>query len=112
MKDAAVAVVEEEEEREVVVEEERDVAVMEEEEEEEKDVAVMEEGVVVERDVVVMEEAEEGTCSSKYPNLYSRHPCEYHRLCVREKRNSQLKEGTKPRGGIRLHRSDDVYFLV
>ena len=58
------------------------------------------------------EEGEEGTRSSKYPNQYWRHPCEYHRLCVREKCNSQLKEGTKPRGGIRLHRSDDVYFLV
>ena len=81
-----------------------------------KDTAVVEEkGVVAavvgsEKDVVAV--GGEGTRSSKYPNLYSRHPCEYHRLCVREKRNSQLKEGTKPRGGIRLHRSDDVYFLV
>ena len=73
----------------------------------EKEGKEKEEVVVVEK-----EEEEEGTCSSKYPNLYSPHPCEYHRLCVREKRNSQLKEGTKPRGGIRLHRSDDVYFLV
>ena len=81
-----------------------------------KDTAVVEEkGEVAavggsEKDVVAV--VAEGTRSSKYPNLYSRHPCEYHRLCVREKRNSQLKEGTKPRGGIRLHRSDDVYFLV
>ena len=85
-------------------------------EDEEKDVVsvVVEKEGKEEEEVVVMEkeEEEEGTCSSKYPNLYSRHPCEYHRLCVREKRNSQLKEGTKPRGGIRLHRSDDVYFLV
>ena len=85
-------------------------------EDEEKDVVsvVVEKEGKEEEEVVVMEkeEEEEGTCSSKYPNLYSRHPCEYHRLCVREKRNSQLKEDTKPRGGIRLHRSDDVYFLV
>ena len=63
-----------------------------------------------EKDVVAV--VGEGTRSSKYPNLYSRHPCEYHHLCGQGKRNSQLKEGTKPRGGIRLHRSDDVYFLV
>ena len=95
---------------------EKNAASAEEAEDEEKDVV----SVVVEKEgkekeevvVVEKEEEEEGTCSSKYPNLYSRHPCEYHRLCVREKRNSQLKEGTKPRGGIRLHRSDDVYFLV
>ena len=50
-----------------------------------------------EKDVVavVVAVAVEGTRSSKYPNLYSRHPCEYHRLCVREKRNSQLREDTK-----------------
>ena len=83
---------------------EKNAASAEEAEDEEKDVV----SVVVEKEG----KEEEGTCSSKYPNLYSRHPCEYHRLCVREKRNSQLKEGTKPRGGIRLHRSDDVYFLV
>ena len=58
------------------------------------------------------EEGEEGTRSSKYPNLYSRHPCEYHRLCVREKRNSQLKEGTKPPVDIRLHRRGERYSLV
>ena len=46
-----------------------------------------------EKDVVAV--AVEGTRSSKYPNLYSRHPYEYHRLCVREKRNSQLREDTK-----------------
>ena len=75
--------------------------------------------VVAEKDVaevvgekVVAEEEEEGTRSSKYPNQYWRHPCEYHRLCVREKHNSQSKEGTKPPVDIRLHRSDDVYFLV
>ena len=75
--------------------------------------------VVGEKDVaevvgekVVAEEEEEGTRSSKYPNQYWRHPCEYHRLCVLEKRNSQLKGGTKPPVDIRLHRSDDVYFLV
>ena len=86
---------------------EKNAASAEEAEDEEKNVV----SVVVEKEGKE-EEEEEGTCSSKYPNLYSRHPCEYHRLCVREKRNSQLKEGTKPRGGIRLHRSDDVYFLV
>ena len=95
---------------------EKNAASAEEAEDEEKDVVsvVVEKEGKEEEEVVVVEkeEEEEGTCSSKYPNLYSRHPCEYHRLCVREKRNSQLKEGTKPRGGIRLHRSDDVYFLV
>ena len=64
-----------------------------------KDTAVVEEkGAVAavvgsEKDVVAV--VAEGTRSSKYPNLYSRHPCEYHRLCVREKRNSQLREDTK-----------------
>ena len=78
--------------------------------------------VVVEKDVaegvgekVVAEEEEEeeeGTRSSKYPNQYWRHPCEYHRLCVREKRNSRLKEGTKPPVEIRLHRRGERYSLV
>ena len=80
--------------------------------EEEMSAAAAEKEEEVEVVMVGKGETVEETCSSKYPNLYSRHPCEYHRLCVREKRNSQLKEGTKPRGGIRLHRSDDVYFLV
>ena len=50
-----------------------------------------------EKDVVavVVAVAVEGTRSSKYPNLYSRHPCEYHHLCGQGKRNSQLKEGTR-----------------
>ena len=62
--------------------------------------------------VVAEEEEEEGTRSSKYPNQYWRHPCEYHRLCVREKRNSRLKEGTKPPVEIRLHRRGERYSLV
>ena len=75
----------------------------------EKDVAeVVGEKVVAEEE----EEEEEGTRSSKYPNQYWRHPCEYHRLCVREKRNSQLKEGTKPPVDIRLHRRGEWYSLV
>ena len=75
----------------------------------EKDVA---EGVG-EKDVAEEEEeGEEGTRSSKYPNQYWRHPCEYHRLCVREKRNSRLKEGTKPPVEIRLHRRGERYSLV
>ena len=57
-------------------------------------------------------EEEEGTRSSKYPNQYWRHPCEYHRLCVREKRNSRLKEGTKQPVEIRLHRRGERYSLV
>ena len=45
----------------------------------EKDVAE----VVVEKVVAEEEgEGEEGTRSSKCPNQYWRHPCEYHRLCV------------------------------
>ena len=80
--------------------------------------------VVVEKDVAEVvgekvvaaeeeeEEEEEGTRSSKYPNQYWRHPCEYHRLCVREKRNSQLKEGTKPPVDIRLHRRGELYSPV
>jgi len=98
-----------------------------EEEGEEKDVAAEEEedavAVVVEKDVAEVvgekvvaeeeeEEGEEGTRSSKYPNQYWRHPCEYHRLCVREKRNSQLKEGTKPLADIRLHRRGELYSPV
>ena len=77
----------------------------------EKDVAE----VVVEKVVAAAEEEEEeeeGTRSSKYPNQYWRHPCEYHRLCVREKRNSQLKGGTKPPVDIRLHRRGELYSLV
>ena len=77
----------------------------------EKDVAVEKGGMVVEKDVAVVV-VEEGTCSSKYPNPYSHHPCEYHRLCVREKRNSQLKEGTKPPVDIRLHRRGELYSPV
>ena len=83
----------------------KDVVVVKGETVEEKE--DMDEAVVVEEKVVAVvavEEKEEETCSSKYPNLYSRHPCEYHRLCVREKCNSQLKEGTKPPADIRLHR--------
>ena len=76
----------------------------------EKDVAE----VVVEKVVAGRrrrrEEEEEGTRSSKYPNQYWRHPCEYHRLCVREKRNSQLKGGTKPPVEIRLHRRGELVF--
>ena len=76
----------------------------------EKDVAeVVGEKVVAEEEE---EEGEEGTRSSKYPNQYWRHPCEYHRLCVREKRNSQLKEGTKPPVDIRLHRRGELYSPV
>ena len=77
----------------------------------EKDVAE----VVVEKVVAAAaeeEEEEEGTRSSKYPNQYWRHPCEYHRLCVREKRNSRLKGGTKPPVEIRLHRRGERYSLV
>ena len=74
----------------------------------EKDVAE----VVVEKVVAEEEEEEEGTRSSKYPNQYWRHPCEYHRLCVREKRNSQLKGGTKPPVDIRLHRRGELYSPV
>ena len=76
----------------------------------EKDVAE----VVVEKVVAAAaeEEEEEGTRSSKYPNQYWRHPCEYHRLCVREKRNLQSKEGTKPPVDIRLHRRGERYSLV
>ena len=75
----------------------------------EKDVAeVVGEKVVAEEE----EEGEEGTRSSKYPNQYWRHPCEYHRLCVREKRNSQAKEGTKPPVDIRLHRRGELYSPV
>ena len=86
------------------------------------EVAVVEKdavAVVGEKDVaevvgekVVEEEEEEGTRSSKYPNQYWRHPCEYHRLCVREKRNSRLKEGTKQPVEIRLHRRGERYSLV
>ena len=77
----------------------------------EKDVAeVVVEKVVAEEEEE--EEGEEGTRSSKYPNQYWRHPCEYHRLCVREKRNSQLKEGTKPLADIRLHRRGELYSPV
>ena len=87
-----------------------------EEEGEEKDEAAEEEedavAVVVEKDVAVVVVVEEGTCSSKYPNPYSHHPCEYHRLCVREKRNLQLKESTKPLADIRLHRLGEWYSLV
>ena len=79
--------------------------------------------VVVEKDVAEVggekvvaeeeeEEGEEGTRSSKYPNPYSHHPCVYHRLCVRGKRNSQLKEGTKPPANIRLHRLGEWYSPV
>jgi hypothetical protein len=84
----------------------------------EKDAAVVKGGTVVEKDVVVVEKdvavvvVEEGTCSSKYPNPYSHHPCEYHRLCVREKRNLQLKESTKPLADIRLHRLGELYSPV
>ena len=84
----------------------------------EKDaVAVVGEKVVaevVEEKVVAAEEeeGEEGTRSSKYPNQYWRHPCEYHRLCVLEKRNSQLKGGTKPPVDIRLHRLGELYSPV
>ena len=76
----------------------------------EKDVAE----VVVEKVVAAAaeEEEEEGTRSSKYPNPYSHHPCVYHRLCVRGKRNSQLKEGTKPLADIRLHRLGEWYSPV
>ncbi len=75
----------------------------------EKDVAeVVGEKAVAEEE----EEEEEGTRSSKYQNQYWRHPCEYHRLCVREKRNSQLKEGTKPSADIRLHRRGELYSPV
>ena len=77
----------------------------------EKDVAE----VVVEKVVAAEEEEEEeeeGTRSSKYPNQYWRHPCEYHRLCVREKRNSQSKEGTKPPVDIHLHRRGELYSPV
>jgi hypothetical protein len=92
-----------------------------------KDVAVVAEkdavAVVGEKDVAEVvgekvvaaaeeEEEEEGTRSSKYPNQYWRHPCEYHRLCVREKRNSQLKEGTKPPVDIRSHRRGELYSPV
>ena len=76
----------------------------------EKDVAeVVGEKVVEEEEE---EEEEEGTRSSKSPIQYWRHPCEYHRLCVREKRNSQLKEGTKPPVDIRLHRRGEMYSPV
>ena len=79
----------------------------------EKDVAeVVGEKVVAEEEEEEEEEGEEGTRSSKYPNQYWRHPCEYHRLCVREKRNSQLKEGTKPPVDIRLHRRGELYSPV
>jgi len=79
----------------------------------EKDVAeVVVEKVVAAEEEEEEEEGEEGTRSSKYPNQYWRHPCEYHRLCVREKRNSRLKEGTKPPVEIRLHRRGERYSLV
>ena len=58
------------------------------------------------------EEGEEGTRSSKYSNPYSHHPCVYHRLCARGKRNSQLKESTKPLADIRLHRLGEWYSPV
>ena len=83
--------------------------VVEGKEEEMSAAAVEEEKVVA---VVVVEEKEEETCSSKYPNLYSRHPCEYHRLCVRGTRNSQLKEGTRSPVDIRLHHLGGVYSPV
>ena len=118
---------EEVEEKDVAAEEEEGEGVVVEGEEEEmdaaagegeKDAAVVKGGTVVEKDVVVVEKdvavvvVEEGTCSSKYPNPYSHHPCEYHRLCVREKRNLQLKESTKPLADIRLHRLGEWYSLV
>jgi hypothetical protein len=80
----------------------------------EKDVAevVVEKVVAAAAEEEEEEEEEEGTRSSKYPNQYWRHPCEYHRLCVREKRNSRLKEGTKPPVEIRLHRRGERYSLV
>jgi hypothetical protein len=79
----------------------------------EKDVAeVVVEKVVAAAAAEEEEEEEEGTRSSKYPNQYWRHPCEYHRLCVREKRNSRLKEGTKPPAEIHLHRRGERYSLV
>ena len=97
-KDAVVVVV-----KDAMVVVEKDAVVV-------KDAAAV---VVVEKDVaVVVEEEEEGTRSSKYPNPYSHHPCVYHRLCVREKCNSQLKEGTKPPANIRLHRLGELYSPV
>ena len=79
----------------------------------EKDaVAVVVEKVVAEEEEEEEEEGEEGTRSSKYPNQYLRHPCEYHRLCLREKRNSPLQEGTKPLADIRLHRRGELYSPV
>ena len=116
MKDAVVVVVKDavvvvEKDAVVVVEKDAMVVV-------EKDAVVVKDAaavVVVEKDVAVVveeEEEEEGTRSSKYPNPYSHHPCVYHRLCVREKCNSQLKEGTKPPANIRLHRLGEWYSLV
>ena len=118
---------EEGEEKDVAAEEEEGEGVVVVEEEEamdaaevvgEKDAAAVKVGMVVEKVVVVVEKdvaavvVGEGTCSSKYPNPYSHHPCVYHRLCVREKRNSQLKESTKPPVDIRLHRLGEWYSLV
>ena len=107
MKDAVVVVVKD---AVVVVEKDAVVVVV-------KDaMVVVEKDAVVVKDaaavVVVEEEEEEGTRSSKYPNPYSHHPCVYHRLCVRGKRNSQLKESTKPLADIRLHRLGEWYSPV
>ena len=80
------------------------------EEKEDMDEAVVEEEKVVA--VVAVEEKEEETYSSKYPNLYSRHPCEYHRLYGRGTHNSQSKESIKSPVDIRLHHLGGVYSPV
>ena len=67
--------------KDAVVGAEKDAVVVEEEEEE--------------KDVVAAGAAAGTRFSSIYPNLYSHHPCECHRLCAREECNSRLKEDTK-----------------